>query len=298
MAPIDGLGAAPLRFCVDGGRILVTRRGDRAVLAERARPGVSHVLGWLGDRPCLAIDVGEHCEVGAEDEWIGLRALHGLLAEPLWGIAGLATQIVEWDRTHRFCGRCATPTVPDERERVRHCPRCGLNAYPRVSPAIIVLVTRGEREQEALLAWSTRWPQPHYSTLAGFVEPGETLEQALVREVREETGITVSELRYFGSQAWPFPHQLMVGFRARSAGGELVLQESEIRDARWFTPDEVQAVTASRGGFSIAGRLIDGWIAEQAGGAGEAGGVGQAGPAGGVGQVGPAGGAEPTGGAR
>ena len=192
----------------------------------------------------------------------------GSLDETLWGIAGRAVQIVGWDRTHRYCGRCGTPTLPVRTERVRRCPNCELHAYPRVSPAIIVLVTRGEHDEQALLAWGTRRQQQFYSTLAGFVEAGETLEEALVREIREEVGIDVRDVTYFGSQAWPFPHQLMIGYRARHAGGELVLQESEIRDARWFTPQEVDTVTAVRGPFSIAGRLIDGWIAEQAARAG------------------------------
>jgi NAD+ diphosphatase len=254
---------APLQVWVSGDRVLVAPYRDRAELSASVDlDGPRHVLGSIGDRAVIAVDAtGQAPPDGLE--WIGLRGLNGLISDELWAIAARSVQVVEWDRTHRFCGRCGWETVPDPAERVRHCPNCGLNAYPRVSPAIIVLVTRGEDEEEALLAWGTRRAKPHYSTLAGFVEPGETLEQTLVREVREETGIEVDHITYFGSQSWPFPHQLMVGFRARYMSGEIKPQESEIRDARWFTPEQVEGVTASRGTFSIAGRLIDGWIAEQ-----------------------------------
>ena len=126
-----------------------------------------------------------------------------------------------------------------------------------------MLVTRGAHDEQALLAWGRRSPVPRYSTLAGFVEVGEGLEEAVRREVREEVGVELSEITYFGSQPWPFPGQLMVGFRARYASGAIVVQESEIVEARWFTAAELEAVTASRGRFSISGWLIDGWISEQ-----------------------------------
>jgi NAD+ diphosphatase len=263
MRPPEQFSGPPLFFCVRQGAVLVRAADGTAELPGEAGAGERHMLGSLGDRPCIAVDAsGLQTPPGLE--WLGLRELHGCVSDQVWGIAARATQIIDWDLTHRFCGRCGTATVPDPSERVRHCPNCGLNAYPRVSPAIIVLVTRGEHEEQALLAWGNRRRTPHYSTLAGFVEPGETLEEALVREVQEEAGVLVGQIRYFGSQAWPFPHQLMVGYRARYASGEIRLQETEIRDARWFSPAEVDAVTASRGRFSIAGQLIDGWIAEQA----------------------------------
>jgi NAD+ diphosphatase len=262
--PAETPAITPLRVCVRDAAVLIRRDQDgRATLPDAVPEGSTHVLGRLDGRLCLAVDGTDHA---APDglEWCDLRALFRMIDETLWSIAGRAAQIVEWDRTHRICGRCGTPTVPALDERVRRCLNCGLHAYPRVSPAIIVLVTRGEHDERGLLAWGTRRQHQFYSTLAGFVEPGETLEEALVREIKEEVGIDVRDVTYFGSQAWPFPHQLMVGYRARYAGGELVLQESEIRDARWFTPEEIGTVTAVRGSFSIAGRLIDGWIAEQA----------------------------------
>jgi NAD+ diphosphatase len=262
MTPPSHADAEPLFICVSDGSVLVSQGPGGAEFPATPPAGERHMLGSLGDRPCVAID-GTGLEVSGSQEWIGLRRLHGLVCDQLWAIAARAVQIVEWDRTNRFCGRCGSATERDLEVRVRHCPNCGLEAFPRVSPAIIVLVTRGDHDEEALLAWGRRMPRPHYSTLAGFVEPGETLEETLHREIREETGIEVTDLSYFGSQSWPFPHQLMVGYRARYASGQLRIQESEIVEARWFTPAEVGQVTASRGAFSIAGQLIDGWIAEQ-----------------------------------
>ncbi len=262
--PGDGAPPAPLHVCVRDSAVLIRRANGGATLPETMEGTTTHVLGWLHGRLCVAVDGTDHVAPPGL-EWCDLRALYRLIDETLWGIAGRAIQIVGWDRTHRFCGRCGTPTLPGVHERVRGCPNCGLHAYPRVSPAIIVLVTRGEHDERALLAWGTRRQQQFFSTLAGFVESGETLEEALAREVKEEVGIDVRDIAYFGSQAWPFPHQLMIGYRARYGGGELVLQESEIREARWFTPEEIDTVNAVRGPFSIAGRLIDGWIAEQGG---------------------------------
>ncbi|MGI8713756.1 MAG: NAD(+) diphosphatase [Solirubrobacteraceae bacterium] len=266
--PESDRAAAALRLCVRGTEVLVQGDQDAGGVRLPARPpdGITHVLGSLGARACLAVDGTDRAAPDGM-RWSDLRTLYRLMDETLWAIAGRAVQVVEWDRTHRFCGRCGTPTVPSTAERVRRCPNCWLHAYPRVSPAIIVLVTRGRHDEEALLAWGNRRQQAFYSTLAGFVEPGETLEEALQREIKEEVGIDVTDISYFGSQSWPFPHQLMVGYRARYAGGELVLQESEIREARWFAPDDVkQEQTAVRGRFSIAGKLIDGWLAEQDGG--------------------------------
>ena len=141
------------------------------------------------------------------------------------------------------------------------CPGCGLVAYPRVSPAMITLVTRGEpgAGQEALLARGARFPMPMYSCLAGFVEPGEDLEGAVVREVREEVGLTVGNVRYAGSQPWPFPNSLMIGFRADYVEGDIVLEDDEIVDARWCRRDDLPAIPP---GISIARKIIDAWVGE------------------------------------
>ena len=185
-----------------------------------------------------------------------LRELFVPLGESLWLTAGRAAQIVDWATTHRYCGRCATGTERVEGERCMRCPACGLACYPRISPAVIVLVRRGD---EALLARNARFPAAFYSTLAGFVEVGESLEQTVAREIREEAGIEVGDVRYFGSQPWPFPHSLMVGFTARWTGGDVVADGDEILDARWFRADALPPLPPP---LSIARRLIDGWVAE------------------------------------
>jgi NAD+ diphosphatase len=262
MLPQQEFGGAPLYFAVQQGEPLVVETEAGIEFPTAPAAGRQHVLGSLDNRPCIAIDV-DGDEPPVPMSRVGLRRLHGLVSEVDWSLASRAVQIVAWDRNHRFCGRCRTPTEPQPAERARRCPSCGLSAYPRLTPAVIALVTRGEHDQQALLAWGRRHRGRHYSTLAGFVEVGEGLEEAVRREIREETAIEVTDIAYFGSQPWPFPSQLMVGFRARYASGEIEAQESEIVEARWFTADEVERVTASRGSFSIAGWLIDGWLAER-----------------------------------
>jgi NAD+ diphosphatase len=141
-------------------------------------------------------------------------------------------QILAWDRTHQYCGQCGTPTENAGHERSKRCPNCGLVAYPRLSPAIIIaVVRRSEEGNRLLLARNHRFPPGRYSVLAGYVEPGESLEECAYREVLEEVGIRIKNMHYFGSQPWPFPHSLMIGFTAEFDGGEIRLEESEIADA-------------------------------------------------------------------
>ena len=211
--------------------------------------------------PCwYAVDVPAGADP-SDGAAVDLFGYHGRAGEAAWLAAGRAVQLVEWGRTHRFCGRCGTPTEPAPGERAMRCPACGLAAFPRLAPAMITLVTRGDDgpDQEALLARGVQWPIPMYSCLAGFVEPGESLEGAVVREVREEVGLTVGDVRYRGSQPWPFPHSLMIGFRARYVSGELVLDATEIAEAAWYRRDDLPMIPP---GISIARRLIDEWVAE------------------------------------
>jgi NAD+ diphosphatase len=189
----------------------------------------------------------------------GLRELYATLGDEQFLAAGRATQVVEWATTSRFCGRCGTPMERVVEERSMRCPACGLMAYPRIAPAIIVLVRRGE---EALLARGARFPSAFYSTLAGFAEIGETLEETLEREVFEEVGVRVKKPRYFGSQPWPFPHSLMIGFVAEWAGGEIRVDGKEILEARWFRPDALPSIPPP---ISIARRLIDAWVKDTTG---------------------------------
>jgi NAD+ diphosphatase len=253
----------PLHLGVRDGHVLVDDTADGVQFPATPPRGAQHQIGSHGERPCVAIDVDAEFTPSGTQRWISLRGLYGHVADPLWILAGRAEQIVAWDRTHRFCGRCATPTEPSTDDRSRKCPACGLAAYPRIAPAIIVLVTRGANDEEALLAWGFQRAEPFFSTLAGFVEPGEDLETAVQREVREETGIEITGVRYFGSQPWPFPHQLMVGFLARYASGEIRVQPEEIREARWFRPADLDGVSTSRGTMSIAGWMIEHWVASQ-----------------------------------
>jgi NAD+ diphosphatase len=189
----------------------------------------------------------------------GLRQVYGRLDEDLFWIAARAVQIIDWDKTHRFCGQCGVPLKIKTTERAKECPQCGLLHFPRLAPAIIVLVERGN---ELLLARSRHFMPGMYSVLAGFVEPGESLEEAVVREVKEEVGIEIKDIKYFGSQPWPFPHSLMIGFTATYAGGGISLDDEEIEKADWFTMDSLPHIP---GKISIARKLID-WFIEKQGG--------------------------------
>jgi NAD+ diphosphatase len=234
------------------------------ILAHFGETGLTplrqNYLGALGDLPCYAVELGEGTLPPTGMSFEGLRQLYGRLEEDLFWIAARAVQIVEWDRTHQFCGQCGTPLKIKTTERAKECPRCGLLHFPRLSPAIIVLVERG---RELLLARSRHFLPGMYSVIAGFVEPGESLEQAVVREVREEVGLTIKDIRYFGSQNWPFPHSLMIGFTATYAGGEISLNDEEIEAADWFAADALPPIP---GKISIARKLID-WFLEKQGGA-------------------------------
>lgn len=184
-----------------------------------------------------------------------LRSMMAKLDPMIWNIAGRATQITDWYRDNRHCGRCGGPMDMADGDRSMKCPVDGFAAYPRLSPAVIVLVL--DDQSRALLARNVAWPVPMYSTLAGFVEPGESLEDCIHREIGEEVGIQVKELQYFASQPWPFPNSLMLGYFARYAGGELTPAPDEIADAQWFSRDDLPQIPP-RG--SIARQLIDQWL--------------------------------------
>jgi len=254
------LSAHPRYFVVRQIGLVVRTEGERVLLPELADlsrlgldPAAALYLGRLDGEDCFALDSGR-AELPAP--WVsqGLRGLYAQLTEEEFGVAGRAVQIATFAVTHRFCGSCGQPALRDGIERCVRCQHCDLVFYPRVSPAIIVLVRRGE---QALLARSGRFTTGFYSTLAGFVEPGESLEQTLGREVFEEVGIQVDNIRYFGSQPWPFPHSLMVGFFADHAGGEIAVDGQEIVDARWFSAHDLPPVPPK---LSIARKLIDAWL--------------------------------------
>jgi len=206
-----------------------------------------HYLGQIDGVDCWAFTLKE---LPPGFKRTPLRAAMMGLGEPLMGVAGRAAQVLEWDRAHRFCGVCGTPTEAQPNERSRKCPACGHTAYPRLSPAMMVLVWR---EGEVLLARSPHYVPGVYSALAGFVEAGESIEQCIHREVAEEVGVDVTDLRYYGSQSWPFPHSLMIAYTARWTDGAIVKQDDEIEDAQWYALDALPKIPPR---FSISGHLI------------------------------------------
>ena len=254
-----------LVFAFHDGRLLVRRHQDRAEAVSHGQvatvlaDAIARIfLGRLDGRSCFAIPLATEPEAPPGYAFLGLRELFGQLEEPIHGVAGRAFQIVEWYLAHAFCGRCGSQTELAASERARGCPSCGATYFPRINPAVIMLV---EREGQMLLARNKLFRGPFYSCLAGFVEPGETLEEAVAREVMEEVGIEIEGITYFASQPWPFPSQLMVGFTARHREGEIRVQDSEILDAGWFAPGDLPQLP---GRFSLARHLVDAFLERQA----------------------------------
>jgi NAD+ diphosphatase len=271
LTPPESIEGSAYWFIFAGEKLLVRRAGDRTsipVLASPSDLGLSpeRVL-YLGcveeggeQTHCYAAEIAPDPVLSDGLVSEGLRALYPVLDEPFMGIAGRAVQLVAFDRTNQFCGQCGGRTIDQAHERAKRCPQCGLINYPRLSPAIIIAVTRRiEGRLHILLARNHRFPTGRFSVLAGYVEPGETLEECAGREVCEEVGIDVQNIRYFGSQPWPFPNSLMIGFTAEYAAGEIKLEESELADARWFPADQLPGIPPP---FTIARRLIDWFIQE------------------------------------
>ncbi len=257
--PGDRLGEG-LWFVLRDAKLLVRESDGEPRLPQLAADGRLPVavcdvrcIGTLGDVPCFAARAdGEEAPAGLAFE--PLRRLFDRLPDAELAIAGRATQVVEFDRTHAYCGACATPTRLTDAARARACPSCGEVVYPRLAPAVMALVCRDTPAgRELLLARGTRFQTPIYSALAGFVEPSESLEECVRREVREEVGVRVGDLRYFGSESWPFPHSLMIGFLAEYLDGEIVCQPGEIVDAQWFPRERLPQLPHR---LSLARRLI------------------------------------------
>jgi NAD+ diphosphatase len=186
---------------------------------------------------------------------INLRSLYGKIDNGFWGISGYARQICDWNINFKFCGRCGAETKRKKNEHVRICPICKLTNYPRISPAIITAVVK---DNKILLARGVNFPNKKmFSVLAGFVEPGETLEECVVREIFEETRIKVKKIQYFKSQSWPFPDSLMIGFTAEYKSGNLFIDTREIVDAGWFTAGNLPVVP---GKYTLAGELIEWFV--------------------------------------
>ena len=212
-------------------------------------------LGYWNEEACWAAEISPNAELDPMVFQKGnLYHILGRVDDALFALAGRASQLLDWERDHQFCGRCGNGMELDIVDRAMICKPCKSINFPRIAPCVIVLVTRGE---ELLLARSPNFPVPMYSTLAGFIEAGESAEQTLVREVREEVNVAVHKLRYFDSQAWPFPNQLMLGFFAQYAGGDIICDEKEIVDAQWFHYRDLPQ-TPPRS--SISGQLIHSYI--------------------------------------
>lgn len=242
-------------FLLDGNGTMFPRewlkRQDLPVNSE-------HGIGHFDGEPVYLYVLKEAVEVEG-CTWQGLRQFMLSGDYHVFQLLGYAAQISTWAREHRFCGSCGRPTVQVPGERAMYCEHDNLRFYPRISPSMIVLITRGD---EILLARSPRFVTGVYSTLAGFVEPGESAEDCVRREVMEEVQVRIRNIKYVGSQCWPFPHSMMLGFHAEYESGEIVPQADEIEDARWFNINDLPPLPASR---SIARHLIELYLAQRSG---------------------------------
>ena len=275
ITPPVGLSQPAFYFLFQGARLLVAEDSQTTTVPRLRSPAdlelavVRHqYLGYLqGDggpdvTHCFSGELGEGVSAPEGTRFENLRALYSRLDETLFRVAGRAVQIVDWDRTHQFCGRCGSPTVNQVQDRSKICPACRLTNYPRLAPAVIVRVERrDEGVPRILLARAQRFPTAMFSVLAGFVEPGETLEECVQREICEEVRLQVKNIRYFGGQPWPFPRSLVLACGGEYGGGEIELDESELAEAGWFAADALPTFPPPP---SIANRLITTWLAELA----------------------------------
>ena len=251
------------------GQLVHTGAAPRIAFLSASHPAVTEadpsravLLGWFRERRCVLVELepGIPPELPSGTSFEELRPLSPLLAGDEAGLLAYARALAIWRGRQRFCGACGAPTEPTRAGHCLRCSRasCALEFFPRIDPAIIVLVTDGER---ALLGRQPRWPPGRYSTIAGFVEPGESLEDAVAREVMEETAVEVTGTRYGSSQPWPFPSSLMVGFRASARPRSAVRVTGELEHARWFTREEIRAgAVGLPPAHSISRRLIDEWL--------------------------------------
>ncbi len=265
-SPPDNVAPGGYWFIFCAGKLLVTAAAaspDSPGIAKGERPPLPvtdrYFIGMLDGVACWAAGCND-IEPPAGLAFEALRGLFNRLPDSLIAVAGRGAQVVEFHRTHRHCGVCAALTEVDDFGRARRCQACGEIAYPRIAPAMMVLVKReAGHGRELLLARGARFSLPIYSALAGFVEPSESVEECVHRETFEEVGVRIRNLRYFGSQSWPFPHSLMIAFTADHESGDISCETGEIVDAQWFPLDSLPELP---GRLSIARRLINAAIAE------------------------------------
>jgi NAD+ diphosphatase len=255
------LSLPALWFIFQGEKLLVeTRAADTVAPCTRSprqlgmTPIFSQFFGRYGSTNCFAAEVRNITFPPPAMQFKGLRTLFSTVDDDYFILAGRAAQILHWHWEHRFCGKCGAAMENRETELAKICPACGFVGFPRLSPAVIMSVVRGEH---ILLARSPRFPPGMFSTLAGFVEPGETLEEAVKREVREEVNVGIANIRYVASQSWPFPHSLMIGFSADYVDGEIEVDRTELEDAGWFSVRDLPRLPSK---ISIARLLIDNFI--------------------------------------
>jgi NAD+ diphosphatase len=260
------LGAGAAQLVAPGGNFEVAFLTGDHVLVSTARDSDLTLLGWFRGQRCVLVELTDATAAGGQfpegTELKELRPLAPLLPPDSASLLAYARALTLWRSRHRFCGVCGSPNVPARAGHVMRCSRdgCGNETFPRLDPAIIVLVTSADGER-ALLGRQAAWPAGRYSTIAGFVEPGESLEDAVAREVEEETGVQVAHVEYESSQPWPFPSSLMLGFRAVARTHEIMLRDGELEDARWFTRADIAAGNpALPPPGAISARLIDSWF--------------------------------------
>lgn len=254
----------PLWFLFHRDKLLMVNGADNNLALATAHPKNLEIetdyhrfFGFYEKRPCYVAEITDGTNLDSHHQFIGIRSLFGDIDDDYFNLAGRALQVLHHHHEHQYCSKCSTPLTDKKSELAKECPSCGFVTFPRVSPAVIMAVTKGDK---ILLGRASRFPPGMYSTLAGFVEPGETLEEAVQREVFEETGITAGDVRYVSSQPWPFPHSIMVGFTATYKSGEITVDTEELEDASWFSAKNMPRLPSK---ISIARLLIDDFLLKQ-----------------------------------
>lgn len=251
-------------FIFQADKLLLMTNNDQAFLTPAILSDLKksfirqHHLGLFNEIDCYCAEIESTTQIPNGVELVGLRQVFNILDISWYAAAVKAHSIINWDKNHQFCGRCGNKTTHKSGIFERLCPSCGLALYPRISPSMIVRI---QKDDHILMARSPHFAPGVYGLVAGFVEAGENVEEAVHREVKEEVGIRIKNLRYFGSQAWPFPDSLMIAFTADYDSGELVLDQHEIEDANWYTYDTIPGRPSHS--ISIAHKLIDDFVIEQ-----------------------------------